>query len=106
MLHPFSPLNFALLKSMQVRPVLYFTAKMGATSVKKSSTGKMITITLVQIFLCIFTWTLDSLDRCRSPTTPSNLAPLFEFHYMLCNLHTHLSIGVLAIAQFGLLHLT
>ena len=26
---------------------------------------------------------------------------LFEFHYMLCNLHAHISIGVFAIAQFG-----
>ena len=51
MFHPFSSLNFALLKSMQVRPVLYFTAKMGATSVKKSSTGNMITIKLGKYFL-------------------------------------------------------
>ena len=92
MFHPFSSLNSALLKPMQVRPVLYFTAKMGATSVKKSSTGNMITIKLGKIFLCTFTWTLDSLDRCRSPTMPqlgSAEKYLFEFHYMLCNPHIY-----------------
>ena len=46
MFHSFSSINTALSKSIQVRPVLYFTAKMGATSVKKSSTGNMITIKL------------------------------------------------------------
>ena len=104
MFHPFSSINTALSKSIQSRPVLYFTAKMGATTVKKSSTGNMITITLGKIFLCTFTWTLDSLDRCRSPTMPqlgSAVKYLFEFHYMLCNLHAHLSIGIFAVAQFG-----
>ena len=36
MFHPFSSINTVLSKSIQVRPVLYFTAKMGATSVEKS----------------------------------------------------------------------
>ena len=32
MFHPFSSINTALSKSIQARPVLYFTAKMGASN--------------------------------------------------------------------------
>ena len=105
MFHPFSSINTALSKSIQVRPVLYFTAKMGATSVKKSSTGNMITIKLgenISLNLHLNAGLIGSLPIADNAIQlGSSVKYLFEFHYMLCNPHAHLSIGVFAIAQFG-----
>ena len=89
MFHPFSSLNFALLKSMQVQPVLYFTAKMGATSVKKSSTGNMITITFLEnisLHLRLNAGLIGSLPIADNAIQLGFAVKyLFEFHYMLCN---------------------